>query len=49
MQDNILTLKDGAGKKMVDGYTTWDDYVIQAKVKLDVLQDVKSNAGYIFR
>ena len=49
VQDNILTLKDATGKKMVDGYTTWDDYVIQAKVKLDVRQDVKSNAGYIFR
>ena len=34
---------------MVDGYTTWDDYVIQAKIKLDVRQDIKSNAGYIFR
>ena len=32
VQDNILTLKDATGKKMVDGYTTWDDYVIQAKV-----------------
>ena len=49
VKDNTLTLKDGAGKKMVDGYTTWDDYVIQAKIKLDVRQDTKSNAGYIFR
>ena len=49
VKDNTLNLKSAQGKKMVDGYATWDDYVIQAKIKLDVRNDIKSNAGYIFR
>ena len=49
VQDNILTLKTERAKRWLTATTTWDDYVIQAKVKLDVRQDVKSNAGYIFR
>ena len=49
VKDNEMHLEDGAGKKMVDGYATWGDYVIKAQVKLDTRTDVKSNAGYIFR
>ena len=49
VKDNTLNLKSAQGKKMVDGYATWDDYVIQARIKLDVRNDIKSNAGYIFR
>lgn len=49
VKDNEMHLEDGAGKKMVDGYATWGDYVITAQVKLDARTDVKSNAGYIFR
>lgn len=50
VKDGILNLKRvNNGDKLVDGYATWSDYVIRAKVKLDINPASKSNAGYVFR
>ncbi|MBC8546546.1 DUF1080 domain-containing protein [Clostridiaceae bacterium NSJ-31] len=48
--DNTLTIaRKSNGDKLWDGYATWSDYTIKAKVKLDVNTESKSNAGYVFR
>ncbi|MDC0700443.1 DUF1080 domain-containing protein, partial [Blautia wexlerae] len=49
VNDNTLYIAKGAGKKLVDGYATWSDYVLKAKIKLDIDPNAKSNAGFVFR
>ncbi|WP_343274651.1 PA14 domain-containing protein, partial [Ligaoa zhengdingensis] len=48
--DNTLKIeRKSNGDKLWDGYATWSDYTIKARVKLDVNPNSKSNAGYVFR
>ncbi|WP_343377334.1 LamG-like jellyroll fold domain-containing protein, partial [Ligaoa zhengdingensis] len=48
--DNTLKIeRKSNGDKLWDGYATWSDYTIKARVKLDVNTSSKSNAGYVFR
>ncbi|ROR27510.1 glycosyl hydrolase family 2 [Mobilisporobacter senegalensis] len=49
VNDNTLFIPEGKGLKMVDGYATWDNYVLSAKIKLSATKNVKSNAGFVFR
>lgn len=49
VNDNTLFIPEGKGLKMVDGYATWDNYVLSAKIKIAATKDQKSNAGFVFR
>ena len=49
VDDNILYIQPGKGSKMVDGYATWKNYTLSAKIKLDMTSKEKSNGGFIFR
>lgn len=49
VNDNTLLIPQGKGLKMVDGYATWDNYVLSAKIKLAAKDNLKSNVGFVFR